>query len=454
MRFDFVIAVWGPWHLDAFNRAMAPSLLAPGNLPALAARHQCCVRIFTTETSAARLNELATFRRLHDVATVDMRVSGSGDHMSSNFHLAWWQQAIEQARAENAIIISAHPDVMWSSNSFTSIGREFEAGKKAVVVPNIRVAAETFLPAVEKLTSDCVLNISGADAAALAVRHLHPLSAGELAGCADTATATTMLSPAPGRGIVLRHASRPAIAANPRLCQLDLEFYVRDVTDPAEVYNLTDVSDMLMLSIAPIFKDTGLFTFGESMTPLHLARWCAHPQNDTPLSASYARDPLLLGIDPTADPQSLKADSAPGDDFMERTVRLIPATKVFNALTDLGCSRAAAILALALHETDPLSWPAASLPITILAPDDDAIASRDIADARLLAVGHEAELVASLASYVIPGQVDLTAPQQAATLADRTVPITFDGGSAQIDGLSVAAQTEPHPGIVVLKLSR
>lgn len=453
MRFDLVIAVWGPWHLDALNRAMFPSLLAPGNISALSAPHECRIRLFTTETSAARLKALPVFHRVSERTEVELKVGGAGDSVSSDFHIAWWQQAVEEARTDGAIVVSAHPDVMWSRNSFATMVKEFEAGRKAVVVPNIRVVADTFLPAVEALTKDCVLDIGGRDAAALALRHLHPLSAAELAGQADNVTATTMQWPVQGQGLVLRHASRPAIAADPRRCSLDMEFYVRDVSDRNEVYNLTDVSEMLMLSIAPMYKDAGLLEFETSMTPLHLARWCAHPQNDTPLAAAYGRDPLLLPIDPAASAHLVRG-SAIGDDFMARVERLMPATKIFHALMAAGCKRSAELLALALHETDPMDWPPLTGAATVLALDDSAFAQLGDEPTTLVQPGREGELVRFIARFVLAGRIDLAKSGAAQTLAGTSVMVEAKSGATLIDGRAVRQSLEPLPGVTLLKIGQ
>src|SRR5581483_9365276 len=55
--------VWGTWHIEAFLEVNLPSLLAPGNLPVLAARHQTEYFIYTTAEDIPRIESSPAFIR-------------------------------------------------------------------------------------------------------------------------------------------------------------------------------------------------------------------------------------------------------------------------------------------------------------------------------------------------------------------------------------------------------
>lgn len=417
MQVVLITAVWGPWHCDAFARAALPTLLASGNLPTLAAAHACRYLIFSTGESAARLESMPALARLRALMPVEMNIMEPNDSISSKMHLFAWERAVGAARAAQAAAVSVHPDVVWSNGSLAFLGRAFAAGRKAIVLPNIRVISETMIPELDERPRDPAgaICITGAEAADMALRHFHPLAAASIAGGDRSAAATEIFWPVPDQGLLLRHASRPAIAAVPHACALDLEFYMRDMRDASAVVNVTDCADMAMLSLAPLFKDFGLVNRRHPLRPLELGGWCAHPQNDTPLNEWYAAQSLPLRRLGPADDAAWSRAKRDSDDFMTRAVVASAAVQLVGALRRQGCLTAARVLALALHETSldrRLRCPTAERRAVVLAPSEAAWAALgEPRLAELLAPGNEERLLELLLLHYRPDWADETADQ-------------------------------------------
>jgi hypothetical protein len=407
MNVVLITAVWGTWHCDAFARATLPTLLASGNLPALAAAHTCRYVFYSTGESVARLEALPGFAQLRSLFPVEMNVMATRDSISSDMHLLAWQQAVDAARDARAAAVSLHPDVLWSDGSMAFLGRALSAGRKAVVVPNIRVIFETIVPELADYRRDKngAVAVSGGDAAALALRHLHPSAAATIPGGDYSAASTGIFWPVPSQGLLLRHASRPAIAAVPHEAPLDLEFYMRQTGDPDAVLNVNDVDEMLMLSLAPLFKDFGLFDLSHPLTPLKIGLWCAHPQNDTPLNPWYAGQSLRLPWSRQSDETAWAAAARDSDGFMQETVVASRAIQLVNLLSQHGCVLAARLLAFALHETTltgKLRCAPRNVPV-ILVPNDRALTDlREPPLAELLTAGNEEKLVNQMLLHYRP----------------------------------------------------
>ena len=375
MKVFLITAVWGPWHTDAFARATLPTLLAEGNLPAITQLHDCRYRIYTTATSAKRLEELPAMACLRQLMPVELIYLSSADTISSDMHVAAWRAAAEDAAAVKAAVVAIHPDTPWTNGSFSFLGRALAEGFVAVVVPNIRVVSETFIPALERLRQGDIIPISLSSglATSLSLRHFHPLSAAMVPQIGYSASATEIYWAVPGLGLALRHASRPAIAAVPHLCPLDFEFYMHGFTNSELVLNVTNAEDMLMLSMAPLFKDFGLLEIGHAATPNLVGLWCAHPQNDTPLNPWYATKEMRLPLGGLTQDENWEKAKNAADDFMQRVIGSSDATKLVMALRNQGCETAAQLIAFALQETD-FSLQLHSLhpnaPLVMLAPSE------------------------------------------------------------------------------------
>ncbi len=418
-------AVWGTWHIDAYLRVTLPTLLAEGNFPALGREHDCQYRVFTTAASTERIESAPGMAELRKVMPVDIRVMARDDKLASDAHLTAWQQAVDEAIVTRSAVVSVHPDTPWSNGSFAFMSRALSAGKEVLVVPNVRVISETLVPVLEAALDGDKIELSGIDMSALALRHLHPLSVSMVPQVGYSASATEIYWGVAGHGLLLRHASRPAIAAVPSKVPLDIEFYTRQISDQNVVFNVTDVNQMFMLSLAPLFKDFGLITLGHKVTPLSLGRWCAHPQNDTPLKDYFAAQSLRLPNGRSTDEASWRREERSADAFMKQASVDLAAVNLHYALRHRGCKTAAGILSLALAETElatQFPCPPLGRQGVALAPNDVAFAEFGLSRLEeLLAPGNEKQLSELLRLHYRP---DLSRDEAEQLIANAGIAIT------------------------------
>jgi hypothetical protein len=181
--FHAVTHVWGREYLDLFLNVCIPNQLAPGNVPALPPGSR--YRILTRSSDVAELDSHPMVQALRDVIAVDLVVIDALDRQGEGpsgieLMIACHQQAIADVLEADAAIILLSADIVISDNALAAVVRRHREGYRAVAATGLRLAAESFLPA---------LHASGTPLAAwssralvrIALPHLHPHSLSMLA---------------------------------------------------------------------------------------------------------------------------------------------------------------------------------------------------------------------------------------------------------------------------------
>jgi hypothetical protein len=138
--------VWGDWHLDVMRRVMLPTLLSPGNLPAIAARFPSRYRIATTPEDRKRIEAWPIFGALAVAVAIEWITEASSPDIS--YHIDWYRRSIRDAKAANAYCFTVYPDVAWSDGVLARCADAIADGKVGVSIPYIRVIGETFVPEI------------------------------------------------------------------------------------------------------------------------------------------------------------------------------------------------------------------------------------------------------------------------------------------------------------------
>jgi hypothetical protein len=179
--FHVILAVWGRRYCEQMVDICFPALLAPGNLPALRAFGDVKIVIVTPEEDERALRGDGLVRKLGSLAEI-VFIDFQPQHYS-NSHAALsaaHRLAIDLAMAEEACGIVLTPDLICSENTLLSAGRAAAAGAKAVLVPGLRLQAETAIPSLMELglrASDGNHPVlAPRNLVAFALRHLHPES--------------------------------------------------------------------------------------------------------------------------------------------------------------------------------------------------------------------------------------------------------------------------------------
>jgi hypothetical protein len=188
MKITVVVVAWGPAYLGLLVQQALPSLLSPGNLPALAAAHQVTCRFYTTPADAAGWAGtplFAALARVLPVAFTDIASLGvereplfrhwpeSKFKTMSVCHL----DAIRRAEAEASALVFVAPDNLFSDGCFARVAEAIAQGCRAVLMSHIPVLEPSFLPAFARAFPADAAGIRALPPRALtrlALAHRHP----------------------------------------------------------------------------------------------------------------------------------------------------------------------------------------------------------------------------------------------------------------------------------------
>jgi len=110
-----------------FLDANLPTMLAPGNLPALFVGVDCEYLIYTTEQDAALMMQNAAFRRLNSLMTVSLKLFRPSKTMHPvALQTEIWQEATAHARSRASFVLFMPPDVAWATAALRRCGPRWE----------------------------------------------------------------------------------------------------------------------------------------------------------------------------------------------------------------------------------------------------------------------------------------------------------------------------------------
>ncbi len=179
-RVKVLVAVWGASYIEAFTRLALPSLLAPGNLPALGDATRLEVCILTSERDIPLIEANPAIKTLRTLCHVGFL--GIDDLLGSSIYgitltLAYMRGiAAEGEDMVNVHFMFFNSDFILAAGSLQSLARHILAGHRCVMAPSFRAAAEHVEPLLQSRTdaSRQVLAVPARELVGMALRHLHP----------------------------------------------------------------------------------------------------------------------------------------------------------------------------------------------------------------------------------------------------------------------------------------
>jgi len=284
----FVTVIWGQWHRGMFLNANLPTMLAPGNLPALAAGIDCEYFVYTTAKDAAEIEGDPAFERLQALLPVTLKLfTTSKTKHPIKLHHDIWRRAMGHARQRGAFILFMPPDVAWADGSFAGLRAALEAGKRAIFMTYPRVLSETFVPAMTERfppRADRSVAIPAPEMMGLAITHLHPM----MAAYSRTSShfpihPEFILWPIKGDGFLLRLLARELFCFEPGRYPLNAESLLAVRPPAEEIHVFGDSRQFLGVSFTPLLKDADWYLRSRPLEPLSIGRWWMHydsPSND------------------------------------------------------------------------------------------------------------------------------------------------------------------------------
>lgn len=374
-RVLMVTVVWGKWYLDAHLDLNLPSLLAPQNLPAMAAEHDLTYVLMTIAADRDRLARSPAVLALKKILTVDLRVIPDTETRDPiGAHQRAWTKATEEAKTTKSYVLYMPPDVAWSDGSFAHLSRLLASGYTAIFMTYLRVVSETFVPAMRaRAAADGIaLRLSGRDLVALSLDHVHPLMAAHMHDSRYFPIHPEMaVWPVPGQGLGVRCLAREMFLFDPGRIDMGSQLLVGGRFNRGDMVFIDDSDDLYAVSLAPLGKDIGWHLTPGPPDLASIARWWLiydSPVNDLIAAAFLRWHPG--GIDAARWQRRAVASHR----WMRRQTALREALRVWQSLIETKSWNAAALLAVAI-ETRAVAnaFPETDRPTVVLVPDEASI---------------------------------------------------------------------------------
>jgi hypothetical protein len=149
LKFNVFLVVWGAPYIDVMVKLIVPTLLYPGNVPALASRHHCKVVFFTRANEEELIRGAESVKRLAELVPIEF-VHFDPDAFP-NVYVAMSHAHLigcRRAKEEGAKVIVSAPDILFADGCCAEIARQAEAGKTAVMCAGPRLLQEEALAAL------------------------------------------------------------------------------------------------------------------------------------------------------------------------------------------------------------------------------------------------------------------------------------------------------------------
>ncbi len=314
-RVDLLIvtAVWGPWHLDAWLDAALPTLLASGNLPALAARHGVVYQIHTRAGDVARIRAAPSFQRL--AARVPVTLQAIADERQLDDPIAahgqLWRLAIDEAVRGGRFAFLMPPDLLWSDGSLAHVAGLLEAGKTALFAAFPRVASNSFLPEFRArfATPGDPVSLPGRTLVAWCLEHLHPVMAAHARASAFFPMHAEMaIWPVRDEGLAVRAFSRELMVFDAARLRLNRLFLLDPPLPWDDLHMIADSDRLFGVSLAPLGKDLAWHAAPWHTRPLDVGQWSLG--FDSPSNDLVAATPIRWHVGPPTEARWRAAELA------------------------------------------------------------------------------------------------------------------------------------------------
>jgi 2-polyprenyl-3-methyl-5-hydroxy-6-metoxy-1,4-benzoquinol methylase len=176
----FVLPVWGYSYVRHFLECSVPTLLAPGNVPAVVAALPSEFIIQTSADDETYIREHPNFKRLASACTTQVRLIDhfiTDGNYSTTITLAYTEAVRDAGEAMvDTCFFFLVSDYIVADGSFVNALKRMQRGISAIVVGNFQVAREDALPWLQDklaVTKD-TLTVTPRELMRWALNHLHP----------------------------------------------------------------------------------------------------------------------------------------------------------------------------------------------------------------------------------------------------------------------------------------
>jgi len=177
----FVTPVWGAEYTQVFLEVALPTLLSPGNIPAVPNLSQCVYKIYTTSDDEDVIRRSDAYARLSSLVAVEIARIARVDENSYLTSSDCYRESVITASRARAVVFTALPDVVFADGGLASIVRLVGANKRAILVMGLRAVKEALVPDLRiRFARDGCISVSSRELARLVTRYPHPINESHL----------------------------------------------------------------------------------------------------------------------------------------------------------------------------------------------------------------------------------------------------------------------------------
>ncbi len=263
-----VTVVWGDWHVGAFIDYTLPSLMAPGNFPALAQRCDLEYLIITRPDEQPRIESSRALQIARQVMNAHVLPAlpsaiDAGVNIFT-FHHSMWNFAYERAKQTGSYVFNLPPDSVFADGAGNTWAELLEQGKKSIfwIYPR---AVDRVMPALrEHVTAEGALVIAPRDLVSLNLKYLHPISKAFFASSTyfPIIHPEMIIWPVGDDGLLLRGFVGEGRLFDPNQVELSPQQVLTGRLDPDEHAFVADSDELYTIALAP---------------PTHNAEWYRQP---------------------------------------------------------------------------------------------------------------------------------------------------------------------------------
>ena len=175
MRIRLNITSWGRF-IDPLLDTLIPSLLAPGNLPALASRHQCSIDLCTTVNLFEELAEHPLIGKLVEYADITLVPVDHIFHRKPHVVLTHaHRHTLKAALNEGAACMFIQPDMLFADNGLRWLS-EAACDATAILIATPRAIIGNVTSISERYRENDIITIQPRELIRLALDHRHPVT--------------------------------------------------------------------------------------------------------------------------------------------------------------------------------------------------------------------------------------------------------------------------------------
>jgi hypothetical protein len=328
-----LLPVWGYGYVRQFLECGLPTLLAPGNIPALAAALPAEFVLLTSASDEAFVREHPTFKLLAaacetKIQLIDHLITDS--NYSTTITLAYTEAVRESGDAMlDTCFFFLVSDYIVADGSLANALKRMQGGVSAVVVGNFQVASEDALPWLQDKLAVAVakrtLVLPPRELMRWALNHLHPATLANIVNIPFSHNSHTnrLFWRVDGSTILGRFYLMHMLCVRPETTDFivgsscDYSF-VPEMCPSGNVEAITDSDEYLVIELQPI-KHEAAFLRPGPLRPRALAKslsgWT------TAVHRNNARHTVVFHADDL--PNQLNAKNAEADSFLKKVGRYL-----------------------------------------------------------------------------------------------------------------------------------